>query len=410
MYIIFSLTCISLKHKGEIYMKVGNQKLIYFSPIIVVAVIFIFILTLIPSANSAPKNLPIAFVNADAGMTVPAKGNVNIGNQMEQNMKRASTEQSLVKWIFVSNTKEVEKGLNDQKYYGALIIPKDFTKKQATLQTAQPDAPAIRLLVNQGMNTAASTLASQVLNGAVDKMNENMRLQLVKRFEQNGTQLSASQALALSAPIQKTVINVNETGTHSVNGNAPVSLFQPLWMASIAGAAIVFLSIQKITFSSRKEKLVNQVGFIVIGAILALAAGFGLAWLAEVVGISVPSFLDTALFLAIAYFSFFTLISAVLSWLGLKGLPIFVIILFFGAPLLSMAPEIMPDFYREWIYPWLPMRFMVDGVRELFFFGKHLTWNSSVFALTLISLISLCALFASALPASSVKKEESRSI
>ena len=410
MYIIFSLTCISLKHKGEIYMKVGNQKLIYFSPIIVVAVIFIFILTLIPSANSAPKNLPIAFVNADAGMTVPAKGNVNIGNQMEQNIKRASTEQSLVKWISVSTTKEVEKGLNDQKYYGALIIPKDFTKKQATLQTAQPDAPAIRLLVNQGMNTAASALASQVLNGAVDKMNENMRLQLVKRFEQNGTQLSANQALALAAPIQKTVINVNETGTHSVNGNAPVSLFQPLWMASIAGAAMVFLSIQKITFSSRKEKIVNQAGLVVIGVILALAAGFGLAWLAEVVGISVPSFLDTALFLAIAYFSFFTLISAVLSWLGLKGLPIFVIVLFFGAPLLSMAPEIMPDFYREWIYPWLPMRFMVDGVRELFFFGRHLTWNSSVSALTLISLISLCALFASALPASSVKKEESRSI
>ncbi|MEH7584192.1 DUF3533 domain-containing protein, partial [Priestia megaterium] len=369
-----------------------------------------FILTLIPSASSAPKNLPIAFVNADEGMTVPAKGNVNIGNQIEQNTKGASTEQSSVKWIFVSTTKEVEKGLNNQQYYGALIIPKDFTKKQATLQTAKPDAPAIRLLVNQGMNTAASTLASQVLNGTVDKMNEDMRLQLVKRFEQNGTQLSASQALALAAPIQKTVINVNETGTHSVNGNAPVSLFQPLWMASIAGAAMVFLSIQKITFSSRKEKLVNQVGFVIIGAILALAAGFGLVWLAEVVGISVPSFLDTALFLAIAYFSFFTLISAVLSWLGLKGLPIFVIILFFGAPLLSMAPEIMPDFYREWIYPWLPMRFMVDGVRELFFFGEHLTWNRSVSALALISLISLCALFASALPASSVKKEKFRSI
>ncbi|MBX9967254.1 YhgE/Pip domain-containing protein [Priestia aryabhattai] len=391
-------------------MKLGNQKIIYFSPIIVVAVIFIFILTLIPSASSAPKNLPIAFVNADEGMTVPAKGNVNIGNQIKQNMKDLSTEQSSVKWIFVSTPKEVEKGLNNQQYYGALIIPKDFTKKQATLQTAQPDAPAIKLLVNQGKNTAASTIASQVLNGAVDKMNENMRLQLVKRFEQNGTKLSANQALALAAPIQKTVINVNETGPHSVNGNAPVSLFQPLWMASIAGAAVVFLAIQKITFSSRKEKLGNQAALVFIGAVLALAAGFGLAWLAEMVGIAVPSFLDTALFLAIAYFSFFTLISAVLSWLGLKGLPIFVIILFFGAPLLSMAPEIMPDFYREWIYPWLPMRFMVDGVRELFFFGEHLTWNPSVSALALIALTSLCALFASALPASSVKKEKARSI
>ncbi|MBZ6487262.1 DUF3533 domain-containing protein [Priestia aryabhattai] len=391
-------------------MKLGNQKIIYFSPIIVVAVIFIFILTLIPSASSAPKNLPIAFVNADEGMTVPAKGNVNIGNQIKQNMKDSSTEQSSVKWIFVSTPKEVEKGLNNQQYYGALIIPKDFTKKQATLQTAQPDAPAIKLLVNQGKNTAASTIASQVLNGAVDKMNENMRLQLVKRFEQNGTKLSANQALTLAAPIQKTVINVNETGPHSVNGNAPVSLFQPLWMASIAGAAVVFLAIQKITFSSRKEKLGNQAALVFIGAVLALAAGFGLAWLAEMVGIAVPSFLDTALFLAIAYFSFFTLISAVLSWLGLKGLPIFVIILFFGAPLLSMAPEIMPDFYREWIYPWLPMRFMVDGVRELFFFGEHLTWNPSVSALALIALTSLCALFASALPASSVKKEKARSI
>ncbi|WP_394557667.1 YhgE/Pip domain-containing protein [Priestia aryabhattai] len=391
-------------------MKLSNQKLIYLSPIIVVAVIFIFTLTLIPSVSQAPKNLPIAFVNADEGMTVPAKGKVNIGDHIKQNMKSSSAEQSSVKWIFVSTTKEVEKGLNNQKYYGALIIPKDFTKKQVTLQAAQPEAPAIRLLVNQGMNTAASTLASQVLNGAVDQMNENMRLQLVKRFEQSGTQLSANQALALAVPIQKTVINVNKTGTHSVNGNAPVSLFQPLWMASIAGAAVVFLSIHKITFSSRKEKIVNQVGFVIIGATLALAAGFGLAWLAEVVGISVPSFLDTALFLAIAYFSFFTLISAALSWLGLKGLPIFVIILFFGAPLLPMAPEIMPDFYREWIYPWLPMRFMVDGVRELFFFGEHLTWNHSVSALALISLISLCALFASALPASSVKKEKSRSI
>lgn len=78
-------------------MKLGNQKLIYFSPIIVVAVIFIFILTLIPSVSQAPKNLPIVFVNADEGMTVPAKGKVNIGDQIKQNMKRASTEQSLVK-------------------------------------------------------------------------------------------------------------------------------------------------------------------------------------------------------------------------------------------------------------------------------------------------------------------------
>lgn len=74
--------------------------------------------------------MPIAFVNADEGMTVPAKGKVNIGDHIKQNMKSSSAEQSSVKWIFVSTTKEVEKGLNNQKYYGALIIPKDFTKNR----------------------------------------------------------------------------------------------------------------------------------------------------------------------------------------------------------------------------------------------------------------------------------------
>ena len=80
-------------------MKLANQKLIYFSPIIVVAVIFIFILTLIPSVSPVPKDLPIAFVNADEGMTVPAKGNVNIGDQIQQNRKNPSTEQPSVKWV-----------------------------------------------------------------------------------------------------------------------------------------------------------------------------------------------------------------------------------------------------------------------------------------------------------------------
>jgi ABC-type polysaccharide/polyol phosphate export permease len=89
------------------------------------------------------------------------------------------------------------------------------------------------------------------------------------------------------------------------------------------------------------------------------------------------------------------MISAVLSWTGIKGIPIFVIILFFGAPLLAMAPEFMSSFYREWIFSWLPIRFMVEGLRDLFFFGKNLSWNHPTSVLTWIGVVSMVVIFAS---------------
>ena len=81
------------------------------------------------------------------------------------------------------------------------------------------------------------------------------------------------------------------------------------------------------------------------------------------VGLNITNFTDTALFLSITSFSFFLMISAVLSLVGLKGL-VYLLSYFFGAPLLSLAPEMLSPFYQDWVYAWLPMRFMIEGLRE----------------------------------------------
>jgi ABC-type polysaccharide/polyol phosphate export permease len=62
-----------------------------------------------------------------------------------------------------------------------------------------------------------------------------------------------------------------------------------------------------------------------------------------------------------------------------------------------MAPEMMSPFYRDWIYSWLPMRSMIEGLRELFFFGEGLTWNTSVSVLFWIGLISMIVILGTAL-------------
>lgn len=203
------------------------------------------------------------------------------------------------------------------------------------------------------MNTAASTLTGQVLNQVLDNLNSNVRTQLLEEFNKQRINLTVVQASSLATTIKKNVINVNEIDMNSANGNTPVYLFPPLWMAIMVSTAIIFVAVSKMPIKSRMEKFEIKIVRILMGAIVALIVGLGFTWIADgMVGLDIP---DTALFLTITAFSFFLMISAVLSFLGIKGVPVFALLLLFGSPLIAMAPEMMSSLYRDWIYSWLPM-------------------------------------------------------
>ncbi|TKH46118.1 phage infection protein, partial [Bacillus cereus] len=103
---------------------------------------------------------------------------------------------------------------------------------------------------------------------------------------------------------------------------------------------------------------------------------------------------------------FFLMISAVLSLVGLKGIGVFALLLFFGAPLLSLAPEMLLPFYQDWVYAWLPMRFMIEGLREIFFFGKGLSWSTPLTVLVWIGAVSMMIILATAFKRSGVKEQK----
>ncbi|HDR6255117.1 DUF3533 domain-containing protein [Bacillus cereus] len=383
-----------------------KNKLLFLSPVIALLVVFIFSLTLFPTVQPQPKNLPIAIVNEDQGVEIPNQPKMNMGQTIVDNMKKTakSEEEPAVKWVEVKNKEAVQKGLNNKEYYAALVIPKEFSAKQASLRTPQPSSPEIEIYINQGMNTAASTMAEQILQAIVDNMNNTVRTQILEGLKAKGATVTTDQAEKLVTPIVKNVKNVNEVGKNSANGNSPISLFQPLWIASLASAAIIFIAISKMPVSSRKENFLLKVKQIVTGAIATLVIGFGLTWIADgMVGLNISNFTDTALFLSITSFSFFLMISAVLSLVGLKGIGLFALLLFFGAPLLLLAPEMLSPFYQDWVYSWLPMKFMIEGLREIFFFGKGLSWNTPVTVLVWIGIVSMVTILATALKRSVVK-------
>ncbi|MEK4222339.1 ABC transporter permease [Bacillus sp. FSL W8-0116] len=357
-----------------------KNKLVLALPLIALATIFLFSMTLFPSVQPQPKNLPIAIVNEDEGVEIPNQPTMNMGqtivDMIQESTASTKDEDSVVKWIEVKSNEEVQKGLDDQKYYAALVIPKDFSVKLASLQTPVPSTPEVLIFINQGMNMQAATIAGQVLNGVVDNMNNFVRQQVLAGFEKQGATLTTKQAEILAVPISKKVTNVNEVGTHTANGNAPMILFQPLWMGSLVTAAILFFAVNKMTLATRKERLWTKIGQILMATFVSIVIGFGFTWIAGgIVGLNIPDFMDTALFLAVSSFSFILMMLAVFSLIGFRGMLLFVLILFFGAPLLALAPEMMSSFYKDWVYPWLPMRFMIEGLRKLFFFSTEISWD-----------------------------------
>ncbi|WP_141505652.1 YhgE/Pip domain-containing protein [Paenibacillus luteus] len=383
-------------------MSIFKQKLVALLPVLVIAIVFIFSLTMIPSINPHPENLPIAVVNEDAGIDIPDQGHVNGGEKLLEGMQSALSEKNnggepTAKWITVDSIEAATQGLNDKKYYAAVVIPNNFSANQATLQTTAPESPKVQIYVSQGANMTAANAASQLLSGMIDGLNTQVRTQLMAVLEQQGGSINLKQAAMLVSPIIKEVTILNPVGTNSGNGNGPVTLFQPLWIGSMIGAVIMLISKNKLKFIKPKQKLLSHVAHVLWGVLISIIVGYGLTWFASLWGMNIAHFNQTALILAISYFSFFIMISAVLSWTGISGMGFFALFLFFGAPLLSFAPEFLSSFYRDYIYSWLPMRFMVESLKDLFYFGKDISLSGSTGVLLSIAVVGILVLFSSSL-------------
>lgn len=343
----------------------------------VLILLFIFVSTQIPSARSTAKNLPIGLVTEDMG---------EMGQTfVEMVQTNAAAAGDTFEFVVLESKEEMDELMTEQELYGALFIPDDFSEKYASLQTAAPESPSLQIYVNQGKNANVANIVNQALTTMVTQMNANMSKQLFSVMEQNNLPVSTQQAQIFASPIQSEVITVNQTGSLA---SAPASLFQPIWLASVVSALLLWFAGRKRLFPSVGEQIKFRLLQTVVAVILGFFTGYVVTWLTTwMLGFEYASFNDVALFASIASCGFILLILAVVSWIGYAGLPIFVLLMFFGLPLVQLVPEMMPAFYANWVYPWIPMRFLFDGLKEILYFNGEV-WNGSAQVLCWMAAIS----------------------
>lgn len=149
-------------------------------------------------------------------------------------------------------------------------------------------------------------------------------------------------------------------------------LIMPLVMASIVIGILMARIFAKEEGDSRAQagkKIGLQLSYaLVVSGVLA-----GLAFLLakELGGLNPPA-ADTVLFMWVASFCLMACV------IGLGNIVFGLAVLFavcaipLGMSLGILPPEVLPAFWREWVYPWVPQRFLGEGLRQVMYMGAGL--------------------------------------
>lgn len=86
---------------------------------------------------------------------------------------------------------------------------------------------------------------------------------------------------------------------------------------------------------------------------------------------------------------------AFFNWHIALGIIVLAVVVVCGLTAALLPYELLPAFWQDWLYPWVPQRFVADGLRQVLYEGAE-AWNNAGATLfgiavagTAVSLLSL---------------------
>jgi YhgE/Pip-like protein len=131
----------------------------------VLALIFYAYLAAVASPQENLEDLPIALVNEDSGADL-AGAKVNLGDRVAERVTDPdSPAAGTVDWVRPGNREEALKGIGNNEYYGAIVIPGDYTQRISDL-VSPPTIPVAVVVEDRGaaMNGQPVKLGEEVAN------------------------------------------------------------------------------------------------------------------------------------------------------------------------------------------------------------------------------------------------------
>jgi len=364
-------------------LRLFKEKLAWAAPIAVILIIALFSVNLFAQGDPKVRNLPVAFIVNDEGVHVDA-----VKSAVKQMSKGANGEEPMLAFTKEKES-DIEALFDNKKYYAALVIPENYND---ALQNAMTNnsAATLQIYINQGFNATGANFAKTALNGLIEQLSNQYSANFVAQIDDQ--QIDVNKAAVLVKPIVSEEKVFNAITASTANGSAPTLMAVPAWVGALIGGFILFLvtsSIFKKEFLTRKQTLRLMGGQALFGIIIALFSGFTVATLGYIAGINMPSYFLVGSFVSFAAFCFFLLVSGVTAWIGKPAITLFMVVMLLGMGVLMTPKEMLPDFFVNFIRPWVPIRFASEGLREIFYFGSGFYTGQSFNIILGIGIVGL---------------------
>lgn len=422
-------------------MNIFKSKLLWLTPIAIILILMIFAIAFYPAFNPKPKDMPIAIVNHDEGTSIQGK-KMNIGDKLED--KLLDSDSKAIKWVKVDSEKDAKKGMENEKYYGAAIFEKDFSKhamsktqkvvmdsKKAEMKekVESGEVPAqqaqmmakkmgnqsvdvkqaqLKTIVSQGSSLQGSQMATNVLSGMGDNINKQITKQSLQTLEKQNVKVDAKDIDSVTNPVKVDNEKINKVKDHQGGGNAPFLMFMPIWMGSIVISVLLFFAFRTSGNIKIAHRLIASVGQIVFTAIAAFAGSFAYVYfMGGALGFDFDHPNRVAIFVALAIMGFVGLILGTMTWLGMKSVPIFFIAMFFSMQMVMLPKQMLPKFYQRYIVDWNPFVHYATSLKEIIYMNHHIELNSTMWMLIGFMIFgTVSSLLASAIRKHSTKRTE----
>ena len=315
-------------------------------------------LAISPMLRADPHNVPFAIVNLDKG-AVTIAGNSNIGETLTNNLisgetslggsgedSPANSMTDAISWTQLSSEEELLTELDNNGYYGGIVIPANFTSQQMSSAVGLSSAPEITVYLNKGKNPQMASTMQTTLAAGMLKAGIACDIQLVNDATLGDGTMSDTMAIQM--------------------------LVMPLFMMTMICSIITSLLFwHKDVTGLRKKNVgiaaVAQVGFIV--AVSAVIAGLALFVDTVAGGLSLP-LAQVYLFCWMACFCcmlcFVALCNMALPLGALVAIGTFAL----GMGTAMLGPEMLPSFWADWICPWAPQAHIGNGARTIIYFSR----------------------------------------
>ncbi len=324
-----------------------------------------------PMLRAEPHNVPFAIVNLDKG-AVTVTGSTNVGQTLAD--KLVSGESSLgnmgdssgnsdgadssetssgtssmtdaISWMQLESEQDLSDALGNNELYGGIVIPANFTSQQVSSAVGAGNAPEITVYLNKGKNPQMASSMQTTIENAMLQAGIACNVEVVNDADVGGGSMSSTMAVQM--------------------------MVMPLFIMTMIGSILLSMLFWKNDVTGLKKR--NPLLAAVVLAMLVAAFSAVVAGLAQFVdtvagGMTLPA-LDLFLFLWLACACCMMCFVSLCCLSFPLGALVAVCTFAFGMSCAMLSPEMLPQLWADWVYPWAPQAHIGNGVRSIVYLGR----------------------------------------